>query len=61
MGVFMSKWDLFVLLLLPSYVVLHVADWNSSFSHPASKIVVITSCLLSDACDDYNCRFSCFK
>ncbi|KAK3118156.1 hypothetical protein QOZ80_9BG0695050 [Eleusine coracana subsp. coracana] len=26
-----------------------VADWNSNFSHPARKIVVITSCLLSDA------------
>ncbi|TVU04188.1 hypothetical protein EJB05_50213 [Eragrostis curvula] len=25
------------------------ADWNSSFLYPASKIVVITSCLLSDA------------
>ncbi|KAK3119510.1 hypothetical protein QOZ80_9AG0671570 [Eleusine coracana subsp. coracana] len=25
------------------------ADWTSNFSHPARKIVVITSCLLSDA------------
>jgi hypothetical protein len=45
----MWKWDFSVPFLLPDYIVLQAADWNSSFSHPARKIVVITSCLLSDA------------